>query len=181
MKRPRYYSTFKGRAYRDGVEVDRADIAEVLEQAYYNHLNDTYWLLMPWKLTDPGVALSNIGRESVGDKTVDVLHLSFSEGVGETSGDQHWLYINSETGFVEQSGYFLDRFERDDPSLDEATIWTWSDWIETGGVQFATDRKVIKTVHDPFKTAHNQFTLVVVLDDVDDAVFESLSVPMPNN
>lgn len=173
--------TREGRVYRGGDEIEAEESADVLEQAYYNHLNDSYWLLMPWKLTDPGVHLSNLGRETVNGKTYEVLHLRFDDGVGESSGDQHWVYINTETGLVEQTGYFLERFEKTEPSLAEATIWAWTDWIETGGVQFARDRKVLRAIHDPFETAHARFTLVVALDEVDDAVFESLSVSMPNH
>ncbi len=170
-----------GSAYRGGEEVDDAEREELIEQAYYNHLNDSYWLLMPWKMTDPGAHLSSLGRDSIDGKPYDVLHLSFDEGVGESSGDQHWLFINPETSMVERTGYFLERFEIDEPSLDEATIWEWSDWTETGGVKFARNRRVLSTVHDPFETAQSRVTLVVALEDVDDAVFESLSVSMPNN
>ncbi len=67
--------TKEGRVFREGDEIEAAESAEVLEQAYYNHLNDSYWLLMPWKLTDPGVHLSNLGRETVNGQTYDVLHL----------------------------------------------------------------------------------------------------------
>lgn len=174
-------NTRSGSAYRGGEEVDDAEREELIEQAYYNHLTDSYWLLMPWKMTDPGVHLSSLGRDSIDGKTYDVLHLSFDEGVGESSGDQHWLFINPESGMVELTAYFLERFEIDEPSLDEATICAWSDWTETGGVQFARNRRVLSTVHDTFETAHSRVTLVVALDDVDDVVFESLSVSMPNN
>ena len=75
--------TKDGRVYRGGDEIEAAESAEVLEQAYYNHLNDSYWLLMPWKLTDPGVHLSNLGRETVNGKTYDVLHLSFDDEIVE--------------------------------------------------------------------------------------------------
>lgn len=174
-------NTRSGSAYRGGEEVEGAEREEVIEQAYYNHLNDSYWLLMPWKMLDPGAHVSSLGTDSIDGNAYDLLHVAFDEGVGESPGDQHWLFINPETGMVEHTAYFLERFEMEEPSLDEATIWAWSDWTETGGVQFARDRRVVSTVHDPFETANSRVTLVVALDDVDDSVFESLSVPMPDN
>lgn len=174
-----HVDTKEGQAYREGERVDAAGSAEILEQAYYNHLNESYWLLMPWKMADPSVHLSTLGRKIVDDKPYDVLHLSFDAGVGESPGDQHWVFINPETGLIDQTGYFLERFEKNDPSLEEATIWAWSDWVTTGSVRFARDRRVLKSVHDPFETAHARFTVLTGLDQVDDAAFESLAVPMP--
>jgi hypothetical protein len=172
--------TNEGRAFRNGTEVTSEAKTDVIEQAKYNYLNDSYWLLMPWKMTDPGVNLTSFEHTSADGHIFDVLHLSFEDSVGESPGDQHWLFVNPETGVVEKTGYFLERFEVDTPSFSEATIWSWSDWSVLDGVQFASKRKVLHSIHDPFETAQSEFTLIATLDDVDDSVFESVSVPMPN-
>ena len=45
--------------------------------AYAIWVNDTYWLLMPYKMKDPGVTLAYDGEEGKGDENVGkvVLHL----------------------------------------------------------------------------------------------------------
>lgn len=170
----------EGQAYRDGELLEGEDKAEALDQARYNYLNDTYWLLMPWKLHDPGVNLSAFSQETEDGHSYDVLHLTFGAAVGDTPGDQHWIFVNPETGALERTGYFLERFEKNPPVLGEATLWNWSNWTELNGLLFARTREVVRTTHDPFETARSEFSLIAILPDVDDAVFTSFDVPMPN-
>lgn len=64
-----------------------------LDRAYRSFVNDTYWLLQPAKLFDPGVTRafepdsSNAARQ--------VVRLSFDQ-VGLTPGDRYWLYFAPE-------------------------------------------------------------------------------------
>lgn len=63
------------------------------EKAYQRYINDTYWLMMPVKLLDPGTRLElEEPREHRGKKH-EVLRLSF-EGVGLTPGDVYWLFVD---------------------------------------------------------------------------------------
>jgi len=52
----------KGVAFKNGAAVGEDEIAQVLERAYSIFINDTYWLLLPTKLNDPGVRLQYIGH-----------------------------------------------------------------------------------------------------------------------
>ena len=48
-----------GRAWRSGEEIlDPDSLAVVLDKAYANWINDSYWLVMPYKLKDSGVTLT---------------------------------------------------------------------------------------------------------------------------
>src|SRR4029078_10700710 len=80
-------NTKQGRAWLDGRELAGDELKEMLERAYGAWVNDTYWLLMPYKLEDPGVHLSSAGEETMGGHTYDKLHLSFDH-VGLTPGAQ---------------------------------------------------------------------------------------------
>ena len=51
-----------------------------LERAYGAWVNDTYWLLMPYKLRDPGVNLAYDGEETLDGQTYDKLLLTFQAG-----------------------------------------------------------------------------------------------------
>ena len=46
-------------------------------------MNDAYWLLMPYKMRDPGVVLTLAGAEKKGEDAWDKVLLTF-EGVGLT-------------------------------------------------------------------------------------------------
>lgn len=88
-----------GRAWRDGVEL--SDPKELLETGYRRFINDTYWLLMPLKMLDPGVNLESAGQRTECNRTYDVVKLSFDPGVGLTPGDQYWAWVNRDTGLVD--------------------------------------------------------------------------------
>lgn len=70
-------NTREGAVYLDGEELPAAQEEEMLNTAYRRFINDTYWLLMPVKLFDPGVNLSYVADSSNAER--DVLHLSFGE------------------------------------------------------------------------------------------------------
>ena len=113
----------QGRAWIDGEEVHGAKAAELLEMAYGAWVNDTYWLLMPYKLLDPGVHLSYQGTEEIDGVTYDVLGLSFDE-VGLTPGDRYWAYVDRDSGLMERWAYRL----QSQPADAEPTVWRWQGW-----------------------------------------------------
>jgi hypothetical protein len=85
------------------VVTDNAQFKDLYEVAYRRFINDTYWLLMPLKMFDPGVHRTYDGErtDSCGH-TWDLVKLSFDQGVGLTPGDVYWPWINRDTGVVEE-------------------------------------------------------------------------------
>src|SRR5262249_23041152 len=72
-------NTHEGKAWLDGKPVTGDALKPMLENAYGAWVNDTYWLLMPYKLKDPGVHLTYAGEETVDGQPYDKLHLSFGK------------------------------------------------------------------------------------------------------
>ena len=97
-----------GRVGLNGRELDTAAAAPRLAQAYELFINDTYWLLFPLKLLDPGVRRA-LAPDSA-DTTTEVLALSF-ENVGLTPGDRYWLRAERETGRLVGWTYLLEEAE----------------------------------------------------------------------
>jgi len=116
-------STRQGRAWLDGQEVRGEKAAELLELAYGAWVNDTYWLLMPYKLLDPGVHLRYDGSVELDAQTYDVLQLTFA-GVGLTPGDRYWAYVDRETGLMDRWAYRL----QSQPEDADPTAWLWQGW-----------------------------------------------------
>jgi hypothetical protein len=125
-----------GEVFVGGERVTGDDAAERLEAAYAAWINDTYWLLAPYKLRDPGVVLAWEGTESLDGVEHDKLALSF-EQVGLTPGDRYWLWVSRDTGLVDRWAYVLEH----QPPDAEPTAWDWRGWQRYGGIELAPLRQ----------------------------------------
>jgi len=132
-------NTRKGRAWINGEEVTDARRDEAINTGYRRFINDTYWLLMPLKMLDPGVHRSAEGErtDSCGH-TWDVLKLSFDPGVGLTSADQYWAWINRDTGLVEEWDMRLQGMKAEDPMLEAV----FRDFRRVAGLLISTRRDI---------------------------------------
>jgi hypothetical protein len=54
-----------------------------------------HWLVMPWKLQDPGVNLTYETEQLPNGTTADILQLTFN-AVGVTPENKYWLYVDKE-------------------------------------------------------------------------------------
>ncbi len=123
----------EGSAWQDGKPAQGDLEKELLERGYAVWVNDAYWLLMPYKLRDPGVRLRLEGEAKVGDAACDKLALSF-DGVGLTPKDRYWAFVNRTTHLVERWEYILQ------DEKGPATRWDWKGWTAYGKVQLAAER-----------------------------------------
>ena len=156
----------QGTAWLNGEALDGEDKAQWLDRAYSAWINDTYWLIMPYKLRDPGVTL-RYGGEIVEDgKTYDKLQLNFDQ-VGLTPGDTYFAWIHRETGLMDRWAYHLEGWEED----REATAWEWRDWSDYGGIKLAATR--YNAADD--RTA--ELGKIAVFEELPDAVFSQLEMP----
>jgi hypothetical protein len=125
----------EGEAWLNGEKLDGEALAEWLERAYGAWINDTYWLIMPYKLRDPGVHLAYDGEEEIDGVVFDKLLLTF-DGVGLTPGDRYWAFIRRDSGLMERWAYHLQDWEAD----KEPTHWQWLDWQPYGGIKLSPRR-----------------------------------------
>jgi hypothetical protein len=119
---------------------------QLLETGYGRFLNDTYWLLMPLKMRDPGVNLDYDGEKKIDGHIYDVVKLTFDH-VGLTPGDTYWVYVNRETHLIDRWEYILEGgAERPDDRKSASTkaqerrLWIWKDWQSFGPVKLATTK-----------------------------------------
>ncbi len=106
-------SAAEGQASLNGVPLGGDTLATILADAFSTYVNDTYWLLAPLKLMDPGAV-----RALAPDSGATVLALSF-RGVGLTPGDRYWLRADPDTDEVIGWSYRLQ-------GSDAIGRWTWS-------------------------------------------------------
>jgi hypothetical protein len=119
-------TTKKGDAWIAGKKAQGKDLDDAMAWAMSRWINDTYWFAMPWKLLDAGVNL-----QMASAKGPDVLHLSFNK-VGETPGDQYWVYINKDTNMIERWQFMLQSKDKGD--------FKWEDWREFGKVKISCSK-----------------------------------------
>lgn len=94
-----------GEAYLNGQPLDSTQQAQTVEQAYRGFINDTYWLMAPTKMLDPGVQRTYVPDSSQGGN--EVVRLAF-DSVGLTPGDTYWMHVDPETGRVERWTFNLE-------------------------------------------------------------------------
>lgn len=103
---------------------------EDAKAAYARWVNDSYWLIAPLKILDPGVKLAYEGMKESEGVQCETVRVSF-EQVGLTPGDQYLLYIDPQTKLVRAWDYMPD---------SETTVHgTWEKYEPLGGLQLATE------------------------------------------
>ena len=151
----------KGRAWRDGQEVtDQGELAPMLEGGRQMWINDSYWLLMPYKLKDTGVTLRDLGEGQTQEgQAADVLELTFKD-VGVTPRNKYHVWVARESGLIEQWAYFEDR---DNP--EPKFTGPWKGWARCGRIMLCGD-------HGELGGQHMELTGIAVLDEVPASAFE---------
>ena len=120
------------------VKLNRWDIAgtqedSILTAAYARHINDSYWLIMPYKWLDQGVTLTSQGRQKDQQgRDWDVVKLTFAD-VGLTPQNQYLAFINPQTGLMERWHHY--RTAGDPPA-----IYDWKSWRRFGPIMLATEK-----------------------------------------
>ena len=96
-----------GRVWKSGIELTAPDsLDKYLSQAYRIWINDSYWLVMPFKLRDPGVTLSYLGRDTTqSGEQAEVIQLQFA-GVGVTPDNKYHIWIGHQPKEVLQWAYY---------------------------------------------------------------------------
>ena len=126
----------KGKVYKEGQEVTHPDsLTNYLETAKNIWINDSYWLVMPFKLKDSGVTLTYNREDTMSDgKRADVLALTF-EGVGVTPQNKYEVFVDKEDNLIKQWAYFKSAGQ------DSANfIRPWDNYKSYGKLLLSADR-----------------------------------------
>lgn len=127
--------TKAGAAWVDGKRLAGGELQKMLERGYALFINDTYWLLMPAKLQDPGVHVTMDGQADVNNSPCDRLKVTFDH-VGLTPGDTYWAYVDRRSHLMTRWGMVLqgDRAKGDTTEVQ----YDWLDWKPAGPLTLAT-------------------------------------------
>ena len=150
-----------GKSFTSGfADRDSASIASHVQNGYERWVNDSYWLMMPFKVRDPGTNLKYGGSKKGPDGVEwDVLELTFDPGVGLTPKDHYWLYVNRKTHLMDRWDYLLQDMK---PPAQTAT---WEGWTKFGPVHLSTLHRF------EGKPTMLRFENVVVPPSMDESIF----------
>lgn len=113
--------SLNGRALVNEEEVSHPDsLASYLKKAKSIWINDSYWLVMPYKLKDSGVSLFYVGNDTTqtGQESY-VLQLAF-ENVGDTPDNIYQVWVDTESSLVTQWAFYESS---ENPHPDFITPW----------------------------------------------------------
>ena len=129
-------NTMKGQAFENGILITDTDKSTaLLQRAKEWWINDSYWLVMPWKLKDTGVNLSYVKEDKLEDgKDAIILQMTF-DGVGVTPENKYWVYVEKDTKLIKQWAFYKN-FNDENPAF----LKPWSDYKEVAKVLFSYDR-----------------------------------------
>ncbi len=149
--------TNKGKV-KKGTEVfEHPDsLTKYLDKGKSIWINDSYWLVMPFKLKDSGVRLKYVGEQNTeAGQKADVLELTFHE-VGNTPDNKYHVYVDKQSRLVSQWDFYTKA------SDEEARFKTpWQNYQQHGKILLSGDRG-----------GDYQLTDVGVFDQMEDAIFE---------
>ncbi len=128
--------TMEGKVLRKGKEMSNPDsLAKYVERGKRIWINDSYWLVMPYKLKDSGVTLTWMREDTtMAGVSSDVLELQF-EGVGVTPDNKYEIWVDKSSNLVRQWAYY-----KNDTLKDPGFVRPWDEWEKYGDIMLSGNR-----------------------------------------
>lgn len=120
---------------KDQLIIDADSLNKMLQKAKSIWINDSYWLVMPFKLKDTGVTLKYLGEDTLmnGDRC-NLLQLTF-EDVGDTPQNKYLVYVDLKDNLVKQWAYYSNATQ------DSANfLRPWDNYKQYGKILLSADR-----------------------------------------
>lgn len=125
----------EGRARMKGTEITEPDsLKKLMARAKSIWINDSYWLVMPFKMKDSGVTLKYMGQDTVLNNRFNVLELRFNQ-VGDTPDNKYRVYVGIQDKLVKYWAYY------NNAKQDTANFMRpWDNYKTYNGVLLSADR-----------------------------------------
>ncbi|MEO5674915.1 MAG: hypothetical protein ABIQ74_09730 [Chitinophagales bacterium] len=149
-------NTHHGHAYRNNAEIRQPDsVSYFMDRGYKIWANDSYWLIMPFKLKDPGVNLKYLGisKDSLGTDCF-LLELTFNK-VGVTPENKYHVYVDRKLYLVNEFDFFEKGTDKSPEFRDP-----WRNYQRYGNILLADDR------------GEGKLSDIAVLEEVPSGLFE---------
>ncbi len=153
-------NTREGEAFLNGAAVAEADQDSLVFRGFQAYVNDTYWLLAPTKLLEPGVERLHLPGWS--DEQMDVITTMYNEP-NIAPNNQFWFWVDKESSKLMRWAYV----QGSDPNTGP-TVYEWGDYES-----FATDTGILKFMPRKIGAGSDLLTDNIAMpSSVADGVFE---------
>lgn len=128
-------NTGEGKVKIKGTEITEPDsVKNLLKKATSIWINDSYWLVMPFKLKDSGVTIKYMGEDTLNNQRFNTLVLTFKE-VGDTPQNKYKLYVDIKDKLVRYWCYYST-------SAQDTANFTrpWDNYQRHGSILLSGDR-----------------------------------------
>jgi hypothetical protein len=148
-------NTGTGKVWKDSLELTHPDsLAKYLDLGKKLWVNDSYWLVMPYKLKDSGVTLKYLKEDKNKDgNNSDVIELTFKQ-IGYTPNNKYNIWIDKKSKLVNQWAFYREASDTTALFVD-----TWTNYQKYGNVLLSSLR------------GDKQLTEIEVLEKVPDDWF----------
>ena len=148
--------------FMNGSEIHQPDsLIKYLNKGKLIWMNDSYWLVMPFKLLEPGVNLKYLGIfKTLDSLNAEVIELTFNK-VGATPENKYWIYVDPVTHFILQWDYY-DSYN--DPQAEFKNIW--GNYEKYGNIFLSDDRGTEGKLSD-----------IHVWDELPESIFSDMKIP----
>ncbi len=150
-----------GQILKNGEQITQPDsLAKYVDAGRKIWINDMYWLLMPWKLNDPGVNKKYLGNaQTANGNPAEIIELTFN-AVGVTPDNKYHIFFDQKTGLVSQWSFFRNY-------SDEKPMFTmpWQQYTAYGKLLLSGDR------------GERKISNIQVFEKLDKVVFENFDKP----
>ena len=146
-----------GAVSKNGTEMTNPDSINLyLQDAYSMWINDSYWLVQPFKLKDSGVTLTYDGEGNDPQKNLpsEIIELKFTD-VGDTPGNKYRLYVDKENYRINTWQFF-----RAADDAEPAISTPFDGYKDYAGIMLSGDRG-----------GRFQLSNISVSKEMDDTVF----------
>lgn len=128
-------NTGEGKVKIKGTEITEPDsVKKLLKKATSIWINDSYWLVMPFKLKDSGVTIKYMGGDTLKGQRFNTLILTFKE-VGDTPQNKYKLYVDIKDKLVRYWCYYSQAAQ------DTANFTRpWDNYQRYGSILLSGDR-----------------------------------------
>jgi hypothetical protein len=128
-------NTGEGRVKIKDTEITEPDsLKKLLTKATSMWINDSYWLVMPFKLKDSGVTIKYMGEDTLYTQRFNSLVLTFKE-VGVTPQNKYKLYVDIKDKLVRHWSYYSNA-EQDTANFTRP----WDNYQRYGSILLSGDR-----------------------------------------
>lgn len=129
-------NTMTGRAWKLGHEItEKAELKRAIDYGYEAWVNDSYWMLLPFKLKDGGVTLKYIKEDTTSEgQLADVISLTF-KNVGLTPNNKFNVYIDKKSKLLAQWDFYQNAAD-----VEPAFSTPWKNYQRYGNILLSNDR-----------------------------------------